>query len=482
MEGINFSEKILNLTLEVIHLLTGENYTVVNPSNHGTSSSHPQVSAGQGRSQTIEVPPLSMGSERNDDQKILEITNSIIYLLTGEVLDYLEDLGDVGEDMTTEECHPSKSLETLKNKRRLQQLHIQVMEPDLHTDSDCDSQSPLGCKTPEQHEGTRLSGQGGPGDDCPSNSQTGKAQVHKLCSSTLVSCDKDISPPAANDIKYTLVQLKEESDLEEEPEEEPVEDDLSEAEIFLPKGSAIFPTHEESSRSLDHQSAKCKLLSVNRSEGSSGQVNASSLTPLMANTYKCPECPNVFNCRSDLLRHQSHHRGLALFTCAMCGKNFNRKCNLVKHQKIHTGEKPYSCSECGKSFREKHYLLSHQSVHNGVQLILCPVCGKGYTSKSNLSKHQRIHTGQKPFACSICGKTFNQRSVLLVHQRTHTGEKPFSCQLCSRSFADKTKLQRHQRIHSAEKPFHCSECGKGFKQNIFLLKHLTDHHAQKLNE
>ncbi|PIO12822.1 hypothetical protein AB205_0152860, partial [Aquarana catesbeiana] len=73
--------KILGITLEILYLLTGEDYLVVKKSGED------QISGAQSRAQiTTTGPPLSfMSTERSSsDQKIVELTNKIIDLLTGE--------------------------------------------------------------------------------------------------------------------------------------------------------------------------------------------------------------------------------------------------------------------------------------------------------------------------------------------------------------------------------------------------------------
>ncbi|XP_068113836.1 uncharacterized protein, partial [Hyperolius riggenbachi] len=67
---IDLNETILNLTLEIIYLLTGESVLPVKSGNHVT----------------IPVPPPhSPISERHNKQKILEVTRKMMELLTGEV-------------------------------------------------------------------------------------------------------------------------------------------------------------------------------------------------------------------------------------------------------------------------------------------------------------------------------------------------------------------------------------------------------------
>ncbi|KAM5125157.1 gastrula zinc finger protein XlCGF66.1-like [Mantella aurantiaca] len=69
-EKSHMTERLLNLTLEIIYLLTGEIYPLV--------KSGDQV--------TIMVPPPHfLKPERNNTKKILEVTQKMIGVLTGEV-------------------------------------------------------------------------------------------------------------------------------------------------------------------------------------------------------------------------------------------------------------------------------------------------------------------------------------------------------------------------------------------------------------
>ncbi|XP_066445218.1 oocyte zinc finger protein XlCOF29-like [Eleutherodactylus coqui] len=79
------TKRILNFTLEIIYLLTGEDYTMVKktPGDSATPNSHLHESGGWSRSQSpiTEAHPHLLIHE----QKILELTNKITELLTGEV-------------------------------------------------------------------------------------------------------------------------------------------------------------------------------------------------------------------------------------------------------------------------------------------------------------------------------------------------------------------------------------------------------------
>ncbi|CAI9538374.1 unnamed protein product [Staurois parvus] len=66
----HMTEKILNLTLEIIYLLTGERFPLLKSGDH----------------MNITVPPCdSLNPERHNMQKILEVTKKMMELLTGEV-------------------------------------------------------------------------------------------------------------------------------------------------------------------------------------------------------------------------------------------------------------------------------------------------------------------------------------------------------------------------------------------------------------
>ncbi|KAG9461530.1 hypothetical protein GDO78_016549 [Eleutherodactylus coqui] len=75
------ASRILELTLEIISLITGEDYTVVNKSSGQCVNS--RVSGGWSRtpSPITEPPPHSLIHE----QKLLELTTRMTKLLTGEV-------------------------------------------------------------------------------------------------------------------------------------------------------------------------------------------------------------------------------------------------------------------------------------------------------------------------------------------------------------------------------------------------------------
>ncbi|CAI9614680.1 unnamed protein product, partial [Staurois parvus] len=87
--------KILDLTLEIIYLLTGEDYTVVKKTSDG------------GHSPVLVFPPHSLIYSMNTKRKILEVVERITDLLTGEVPSwkYVEEPKDLYEDEKMESQH-----------------------------------------------------------------------------------------------------------------------------------------------------------------------------------------------------------------------------------------------------------------------------------------------------------------------------------------------------------------------------------------
>ncbi|XP_073532584.1 gastrula zinc finger protein XlCGF53.1-like isoform X2 [Phyllobates terribilis] len=83
------TDRILNLTLEIISLLTGEDYTIVKKTfaDHINSGCGPSGSIG-----AVICKELVMTSRRpsvkqeTSNERILQLTNQIIQLLTGELM------------------------------------------------------------------------------------------------------------------------------------------------------------------------------------------------------------------------------------------------------------------------------------------------------------------------------------------------------------------------------------------------------------
>ncbi|XP_053577830.1 zinc finger protein 813 [Bombina bombina] len=126
-------------------------------------------------------------------------------------------------------------------------------------------------------------------------------------------------------------------------------------------------------------------------------------------------------------------------SCLECGMDCMKK---------HMEEKAFKCNECGKDFTYRSSLIKHYKTHTGEKDYKCNECGKPFAVKYNLIQHQRTHTGEKPHKCNICGKRFAYKSAFNQHRRTHTKEKPHLCPECGKCFTRKTNLVKHQKLHT----------------------------------
>ncbi|XP_068112835.1 zinc finger protein 572-like isoform X2 [Hyperolius riggenbachi] len=191
--------------------------------------------------------------------------------------------------------------------------------------------------------------------------------------------------------------------------------------------------------------------------------------------FSCPECSKCCKSKAGLYLHQKTHTLKPPLACSECGKSFICKSKLLRHQRTHTGEKPFLCSTCNKCFSYKYDLKRHLQLHSSEKPFSCSDCGKYFFQKGSLIIHQKSHTGDHPYFCSECGKGFSHKGNFLAHQRIHTGVRPFSCSECGKSFGRKETLLSHQRFHRGEYPFSCLQCGKCFRYSSHLLAHRRIH-------
>ncbi|XP_063813743.1 oocyte zinc finger protein XlCOF7.1-like isoform X2 [Pseudophryne corroboree] len=486
----HMTESILQLTLEIIHLLTGEDYTIVKKTfgDCEKPSSHSRVSGRRSSTQRLITvpPPHSLIHERHNDQKILELTNKIIQLLTGEEGEYIEEHRGLYKDVMMENHRPLTSL----GKRRLSCIVQGRADGPSNRDTPERCSRPLYSKdcTEENHR----TPQEDQGEDLTDNKEEDKEGEEE----TYVS-DIKIEVIDGEEMYVTDIKLE---DAEEE-EETYVRGDHQCKEEEIPTDiSTDGCTSRDPLEGHLALSPDFKIEDNITQDSSAENPITLDMHPVVIGADKSPETFNHKECyptksvtathsTSDsgktvlswsVLAMRQNRTGEKTFSCSECGKYFINKSTLVKHERSHTGEKPFPCSECGKCFTQKSHLYRHQRLHTGEKPFMCNECGKCFTNKSAVVKHLRSHTGEKPFSCSECEKCFTQKSHLQRHQRLHTGEKPFTCSECGKCFTQKSDLVTHQKRHIGEKQFPCSECGKCFKKNKSLIRHQRKHTNDKL--
>ncbi|XP_056406733.1 gastrula zinc finger protein XlCGF66.1-like isoform X1 [Hyla sarda] len=79
------ADRIINLTLQILFRLTGEDYTVVKKSSSGRCQAPMCEGWGRTLSPIPGTPPHSLIHKEMDEQKIRELINKMMELLTGEV-------------------------------------------------------------------------------------------------------------------------------------------------------------------------------------------------------------------------------------------------------------------------------------------------------------------------------------------------------------------------------------------------------------
>ncbi|PIO38481.1 hypothetical protein AB205_0143620, partial [Aquarana catesbeiana] len=425
----HMAERILDLTLEIIYLLTGERYEVVK-NIYGES-----LKISSCLQETTTGPPPKCLTVERKYTKILEVTNKITELLTGEGWGYLEDLS---KDAKTENCQSFTSPDGSSNgnspERCPSLLYFQDSTQEDHTiphhhqDGDV---TDIKVEIKEEEEESLLRG----------DQQSMKERE-------MIMKSKQEEPSLHIDTSGHNVRNTSEEHLIVSPEYKAEDNNFVQ---YSPGGNPITPIiHPRPyrlGRSMDPSNPE------ESSDGSHTNTIGSHSTDTSID-------PSITEESSVSL--EEVHTEESLLSCSECGESFLENRDLLKHQRSHTGERPYSCSECGKCFIQKGHFITHQRSHTGERPFSCSECGKCFIQKGDLQKHQRIHTGERPFSCSECGKGFTEKKVLLTHQRIHTGERPYSCSECGKHFSVKENLLKHQRIHTGERPFSCSECGKSF--------------------
>ncbi|XP_075197480.1 uncharacterized protein LOC142297106 isoform X1 [Anomaloglossus baeobatrachus] len=531
------SRRIIDCALEIICLMSGEDYTIVRKILDDCLT--PIIINAQksgGWSLITEAPHSPI-----PEKKILELTKKITELLTGEVLlrcqdvalffsveewDYVQGHPDLYMDVKVEErrldslhdesrirnplerCAPPLSSQDYPEKTILENqqgedlidIKVEVMDNEEETDFIAEKQyglcvrnSPERCPAPLYSQDCLEGHQGGDLTIIKVEDEEMQMMDDQPCMSDVKEESPDDYPegrPSKNGAENA--RLSQNTVEDEDIVQHSSEGDLNTINVYpgLHNTDLSYnsPNYDESSFDQSQNITRKKSQKGDkRFQCSECGKQFTKSSGLFAHKrihtgekpYNCSQCGKCFTRKSGLYQHERSHTGKKPYSCSVCGKCFTGKSSLVIHERIHTGEKPYSCSECGKCFSEKANLVIHERIHTGEMPYPCSECGKCFPKKSHLVTHLRSHTGEKPYSCSQCGKSFTNKSYLVTHERSHTGEKPYSCSVCGKCFTEKSNLITHERIHTGERPYACSICGKSFTNKSHLVTHERIHTGEK---
>ncbi|XP_069810674.1 oocyte zinc finger protein XlCOF8.4-like [Dendropsophus ebraccatus] len=403
IEGRKDRKEPLDMTLEIIQLITGEDYTVVKKSSGECVA--PPVSGGRSSTQSpiTDPPPLSPIHEK----KILELTSRITELLTGEVPIRCQDVTVYFSMEEWEYIEGHKDL--------YKDVMMEDQPPLTSPDEDSQRNPPERCPRPLYSQ------------DCKEEQQHVPLDHQENDDATMTGLKKPTSVSVKGEMIGSHGHL-----LLLSPHCEGKNNNTAHANSITPNVSLAPHISDLSGATAGHQEP-----SSNPSQIGEQKTGRKTLRDRV-------------------------HKDKGPFVCSECGKTFTSKYNLVLHQRLHTGEKLYSCPVCGKCFTQNSQFLIHQRTHTGEKPYSCKECGRCFAYSSGLAKHLKIHTGEKPFACNECGKCFSKKEHLKSHERIHTGERPFPCPECGKCFRHKANLGKHIRTH---KIISCCKCGKKIRMD-----------------
>ncbi|XP_077321458.1 uncharacterized protein LOC143955250 [Lithobates pipiens] len=522
-------ERIINLTLDILYLLTGEDYIVLKMSyGQVTHSSSPCVSGGFGRTQ---IPTSKLTPDRNE-KKILEVTQKIIDLLTGEeggrsvqemscmskFLGQEENHVLSSEDESSNRAAPMRcprplysrdqeeNLNNGKSKDRSQNAVIFCIKKEANVSGETSKarrrgrprkkrtlgaaprpQSPLSLKDIHvitedfQDEAREVMAseddlQNQNKEQVTKDLHTGGSQDKPASVPAMeVEEDEDDNEESSRSRRWRPPKEAELSIMTEEEEEEEEESPRKDSDWEISADGSphrIGPSRDDSS---EDSIIKISLDNVQEASEAAEAVNQSFCRRGKKITFTCLDCGRCFASSEQLQSHHKVHTGEAPFSCMACGSSFSSSEELGEHVAVHTSEKLFACSQCGKCFTIKANLIAHRRMHVGDKPFACAECGRRFALRSSLEAHLPVHAIEKPYPCALCGKCFTTSGRLAVHQTTHTGEKTYECEDCGKIFTTSSSMNRHRRTHTGEKPYSCIMCGKCFNRETNLYRHQMIH-------
>lgn len=324
-----------------------------------------------------------------------------------------------------------------------------------------------------------------------------------------------------------LLETFESISHEKSRENEDVEDDLADAELYKEIGLRLDDGNNLRSnfgnKIIDDDCSDKSSLEI---PGSLETVLAKDIDRILAltqlddipgPTHTCEFCnpQPPFASLHELNEHlKSAHINL-VFHCETCD-NFIDRNNLIQHMLCHLKEREVGDNDneveiplekenepvkddtpvkVQKKTKEKPIPVVEEVDENEVKttkkkmkkesgenvkfLKKCHYCPKLFSNRSGRLYHQeQIHFNRRRFQCDMCESNFGLKQTLMNHIRNkHSNNvRNFRCDFpeCDKTYKTKSALHNHRIYHNDEK-WHCNYCSKKFHFNFLLQQHETTH-------
>ncbi|MEE6506091.1 hypothetical protein FKM82_007499 [Ascaphus truei] len=531
------TERILNHTLQIIYLLTGEEYIIVKK-NSPHSSIH--LLTGEVPIKCDDVAVYFSVEEWEYLEGHKGLYKDVMMMENPKKLDTLEipinrssgfhnekldtvSISEQGEDETGEkdiqqvEIYPDTSArEIVSSGEEIEDLcvrsHLEAQENECHEDSSSgeivsseeQTEEPcvrghLEAQEKEIHEDTST----GEYKTCVKNTGEVKVeivqsveQVEEPCVRThLEAQEMEIHEDThTGEVKIEIVRIVEQMedpcvrsqlDAQEEEIHEDASTDVSMSRNMLEESNTTVYSSDGiaeddtnmSYRFQGENSARNlpnKAKSCKKENITSTYMSYQYEQNVWALNEKCVRGSNDATCKTMKVRKQESRK---------CAEWF-RKSVYEDHQVTHMGEQPPPDGSMSRSMLEEFHTAvcsSDRIMEDGISM------SQGFqeehfainSTNESASWEQGNLPFLMPYVCPDCGKCFTCTETFITHQRTHTGEKPHKCNECGKHFSYKSCFIKHQRIHTKEKPFVCPECGKCFTQRSHLVTHQIIHTGVK---
>ncbi|XP_066443128.1 gastrula zinc finger protein XlCGF53.1-like isoform X2 [Eleutherodactylus coqui] len=516
----NMTENILQLTLEIIYLLTGEDYAPVNSSTQRVTRNISHKFGSSWRSQSSAVDHSSSWvHEIKNDEKILDLTKKITQLLTGEIPVRYGD---------TVVCFTVEEWEYVEGHKELYK-YVLIEDQDIDHSRDDDQAFPSPPCMPKAASdiqakvGTKASKQ--------RKHETGQAKYSSKPKDKLTTFK---SKPAED---FTIVS---------EPCTNERGNFTSDAAYSTPNhclSSGIKPINNKNSAISDHiegENTDEQQLSCTGgiSRGFHGDVklghseSLSCITESPIDPFTDTQLHYVYTpIKEEPVHTQTDNYGPTQYLSTHSQESSWQQTNETGANTYAVGHTQYtlthsknesalceeensltsisvSLDDMQAQYTPKPVKVEPVSQEDGYELYIPTDCGQMLHTSASWQAIEDVAKANKRFSatkykdwnkspenppcmnpptaplldgmyvCSTCEKSFTSHFGLVKHQAMHNGNK-VSCPQCGKLFFYKSSLVIHQRIHTGEKLFACPVCNKCFTNNSNLVVHQRIHTGEK---